>query len=431
MKSSVETLSPTRVRVSVEMTFEDLQPSLNSAMARIAKQVNIPGFRKGKVPARVIEQRVGREAVLAEAVNDAVPSAYQDALIEHEIVPVGRPEVDITEITDGERVAFVAEVDRRPEFALPDFSALRVEVDTAEATDEDVDAQVDALRSRFATLSEVDRAAADGDVLLVNLSGSTSDGAAVDDLAGQALSYEVGSEGLLPGADEAVRGAKAGDLRTFPFTPLGGQWEGQELQVTVEVSAVRERVLPALDDDFVQLASEFDTLPELRADLRERLGRVRKLEQAAQARAKVHQALLDSVDMPLPEAFVAAQMDEHFQQEHSGDHADTPEHRAEMEEQIRMSLKSDFILDSIAQAQEISVSEEELSAWLIQQAPRYGMSPDAFAKALVDSGQVSSALQDIRRAKALAWAAEQASVTDTAGAQVTAVMPEAVSAGSR
>ncbi|MFM8352135.1 MAG: trigger factor [Actinomycetales bacterium] len=430
MKSTVETLSPTRVRVSVEMTFEDLQPSLDSAMARIAKQVNIPGFRKGKVPARVIEQRVGREAVLAEAVNDAVPSAYQDALIEHSIVPVGRPEVDITDIADGERVAFVAEVDRRPEFALPDFGGLRVEVDPAEASDEDVDTQVDALRSRFATLSEVDRAAADGDVLLVNLSGTTAAGEVVEDLAGQALSYEVGSEGLLPGADDAVRGASAGDLRTFPFTPLGGQWEGQELLVTIEVATVRERVLPALDDDFVQLASEFDTLPELRADLRERLSRVRKLEQGAQARAKVHQALLDAVQIPLPENFVTAQMDEHFEQEHTGDHADTPEHRAEVEEQIRMSLKSDFILDAIAQAQDVTVSEEELSAWLIQQAPRYGMSPDAFAKALVDSGQVASALQDIRRAKALAWAAEQASVTDTSGAKVTLVVPEVVTTGS-
>ncbi|MBU6278198.1 MAG: trigger factor [Actinomycetales bacterium] len=431
MKSTVENLSPTRVRVSVELTFEDLQPSLDSALTRIAKQVNIPGFRKGKVPARVIEQRVGREAVLAEAVNDAIPSAYQDALIEHGIVPVGRPEVDVTDIADGQQVAFVAEVDRRPEFTLPDLSGLRVEVDPAEATDADVDAQVDALRSRFATLSEVDRAAADGDVLLVNLSGATADGDVVEDLAGQALSYEVGSEGLLPGTDEAVRGAKAGDERSFTFTPLGGQWEGQDLVVTVEVSTVRERVLPALDDEFVQLASEFDTLPELRADLRERLSRVRKLEQGAQARAKVHQALLDAVDMPLPEGFVSEQMEEHFQQEHGGDHADTPEHRAEVEEQIRMSLKSDFIFDAIAQAQEIAVSEEELSAWLIQQAPRYGMTPDAFAKALVDSGQVSGALQDIRRAKALAWAAEQATVTDTAGAQVTLVAPEAGTAGSR
>lgn len=431
MKSTVETMSPTRVRVTVELNAEDLQPSLDSALARIAKQVNIPGFRKGKVPARVIEQRVGREAVLAEAVNDAVPAAYQDALIEHGIVPVGRPEVDITEVVDGERVAFVAEVDRRPEFTVPECSSLQVTVDPADPSDADVDAQVDALRTRFATLSDVDRAAADGDLLLVNLSGTTADGVVVEDLAGQALSYEVGSEGLLPGADEAVRGASAGDRRTFPFTPLGGQWADQELMVTIEVTAVRERVLPALDDDFVQLASEFDTLPELRADLRERLSRVRRMEQGAQARAKVHQALLDAVEMPLPEAFVAAQLAEHFEQEHTGDHADTPEHRAEVEQQIRTSLKSDFILDAIAQAEEISVAEDELTAWLVQQAPRYGMTPDAFAKALVDSGQVSGALQDIRRAKALAWAADQAVVTDTGGATVTLALPESATSGSR
>ena len=411
MKTDVETLSPTRVKLSVEVPFDELQPALDAALKRIASQVNIPGFRKGKVPARVIEQRFGRGVVLEEAVNDALPKAYDEAVREANIVPVGRPEVDITEIEDGKHLAFTAEVDVRPEFELPELTQLRVEVDPAEPADADIDEQIDALRTRFATLSDVDRACADGDVLLVDISGATDAGDDVEDLSGSALSYELGTDGMLPGFDDAVRGASAGETRTFTFTPQNGDWTGVELTVTVTITAVRERELPELNEDFVSMASEFDTVEELRDDTRTRLARLKRFEQGAQARGKVHEMLMEMIDIPLPESVISAEVDDHFADEHdSGD-----EHRQEVEAQAREGLKSQFILDKIAETQEIAVGESELSTWLVQQAPRYGMSPDAFAKALVDAGQVPMAIQDIRRAKALATVLEQAEVVDTAG----------------
>ena len=411
MKTDVETLSPTRVKLSVEMPFDELQPSFDEAYKTIAKQVSIPGFRKGKVPARVIEQRFGRGAVLEEVINDAVPKAYENALREKEIVPVGRPEVDVTEIEDGQHVKFTAEVDVRPEFDLPDYKAISVEVDPATASDADIDEHIDNLRTRFASLKDVDRAAKDGDVLLVDISGATDSGDEVEDLSGNALSYELGTDGMLPGFDEEVRGAKAGETRTFDFTPGNGDWAGVPLKVTVTVKNVRERELPELNEEFVVMASEFDTVEELREDAKKRVERLKRMEQGQQARGKVYEALMESVDIPLPEGVIAAEVEAHFEDGHEG----TDEHRSEVEQQARDALKSQFVFDRIAETEEVTVGESELSNWLMQQAPRYGMAPDALAKALVESGQVSMALADIRRSKALALVLEGATVTDADG----------------
>ena len=411
MKSDVETLSPTRVKLTIEVPFDELKPSMDIAYSRIAKQVNVPGFRKGKVPARVIEQRVGRGAVLEEAINDAVPKAYEEALRANNVVPVGRPEVDVTAIEDGQNLAFTAEVDVRPEFELPDFASLRIEVADATPSEDDVTTQVDALRTRFASLTEVERVCADGDVLLVDISGATDQGDEIEDLSGTALSYELGTDGMLPGFDDAMRGAAKDETRTFDFTPENGDWTGVTLTVTAVVTSVRERELPALDDNFAQLASEFDTVAELREDVRNRLVRIKKFEQGAEARGKLHEVLMEQIDIPLPEAVIAAEVADHF-----GDgHEATDEHRAEVESQARAGLKSQFILDKIAEVEEVSVGETELSAWLVQQAPQYGLAPDAFAQALVEAGQVPMAIQDIRRTKALALVLEQATVVDASG----------------
>jgi trigger factor len=414
VKTEIETLSPTRIKMVVEVPFEDLQPSVDAALTKIGKQINIPGFRKGKVPARVVEQRVGRAAVLDEAINDALPKVYDDIIRENKIRPIGQPEVVVTEIADGDKLAFTAEVDVRPEFELPAFDSLTVEVEAVAMLDADIDEQIDGLRGRFANLKEVDRASADGDVLLVNISGATETGEEVEDLSASAMSYELGTEGMLPGFDDAVRGAAKGESRTFEFTPQNGDWSGIPLTVTVEVGAVRERELPELDADFVSMASEFDTVEELRADIDNRLGRLKKIEQGNEARNKIHDVLLEQVDIPLPEGLIAAEIEAHFQDGHdSGE-----EHRAEVEAEIRTGLKSQFILDKIAEDEELTVGESELSAWLVQQAPRYGMAPDAFAQALVEAGQVPMAMADIRRAKALAKVLESAKVVDTEGTVV-------------
>ncbi len=414
MKSTAETLSPTRVKLTVEVPFDELAPSLDAAYQAIAKQVSIPGFRKGKVPSRIIDQRVGRAAVLEEAVNDVLPKAYEEALRENSVVPLGRPDVEVTEIADGQSLTFTAEVDTRPEFDLPDYSGIAVEVEDAEVTDDEVEEQLTGLRGRFASLTPVERAAADGDILLVDLLGYEADGTSVEDLSGHAMSYELGTDGMLPGFDDAVRGATAGEARTFEFTPEGGEYVGRPLTVNVTVSAVRERALPEADDDFAQLASEFDTIGELRDDIRTRLGRVRVLEQGMQARGKVHDALLGLVDFPLPEGVIRQEVEDHFADGHAGD----DEHRAEVEREARDGLRSRLLLDKIAEAEEISVGESELSSWLLQNAPRYGMSPDAFAQALVQAGQLPMAIGDIRRAKALAVVTSKARVVDASGRPV-------------
>ena len=416
MKSDVETLSPTRVKLTVDLPFEELAPQLDAAYKRIAAQVTVPGFRKGKVPSRVIDQRFGRALVLEEAVNEAVPAAFEKAVAENNLKPLGTPEFDVQELNDGENLAFTVEVDVRPEFDLPDLDAFVVEVDGAEPTDEEVTEQVDALRARFATLTDVERPAPDGDVLLVDLSGAC-EGEEVEDLMASALSFEVGGkEEPLPGFDEAVRGAVADDVRSFSFPAEAGQYEGKDIDVTVTVTTVRERELPAADDDFALMASEFDTMDELTEDVRTRLVRMKRVEQGVQARTKLHEQLVDSVDFPLPESLIARELEEHF---HDG-HGDE-DHKAEFESEARGRIKSAILLDRIAEENELTVAQEELSAWLMQQAPRYGMTPDQFANELVSAGQVQMAVTEVRRAKALAFVMEKATIGDPSG--VYAIAP--------
>lgn len=394
------------------MPFADLQPSLDSAYARISSQVNIPGFRKGKIPARIIDQRVGRGVVLEEAVNDAIPSGLAQAMIENKIVQIGRPEVDVTTLDEETGLIFTAELDIRPEFELPKFDSLKVVVDDAEVTVDQVEEQLTALRGRFGALKEVSRAAKDGDVLLVDLSGD-HDGQVVEELAATAFSYELGSDDMVPGFDDAVRGAKTDEVRHFVFTPSAGQWSGKGITVEVTVKAVRERELPDADDEFAQLASEFDTIGELREDIRTRLGRVRLIEQAYQARDLTHDALMEAVKLDLPERTIQDEIDAHFDDGH-GDDA----HKTEFETNTRNGLKSRIILDKIAEVEDLQVNDAELSQWLVQEAQRYNMAPDQFADELVQSGQVQGAVSEVRRAKALAHVLESVNVVDKSGNKI-------------
>ena len=413
MKSDVETLSPTRVKLTVDLPFTELQPHLDAAYKRIAAQVTVPGFRKGKVPPRVIDQRFGRALVLEEAVNEAVPAAFDAAVAENDLKPLGSPDFDVKELNDGENIAFTVEVDVRPEFALPELDGFTVEVESAEPTDEEVAEQLDALRTRFATLRDVDRPAQDGDVVLVDLAGSC-EGEEVEDLNASALSFEVGGkEEPLPGFDEAVRGASADEVRSFSFPAEAGQYAGKDIDVTVTVTKVRERELPEADDDFAMMASEFDTIDELTEDARTRLVRAKRLDQGVQARTRLHDALLAAVDFPLPESLVAREIEEHFEDGHGDE-----EHRAEFETEAKGRIKSAILFDRIAEENDLSVAQEELSAWLMQQAPRYGMTPEQFANELVNAGQVNSAVTEVRRAKALAFVMEQARIVDPTGAEV-------------
>lgn len=413
MKSDVEKLSDTRVKFSVELPFEDLTEAVDEAYKRIAAQVQIPGFRKGKVPRQIIDQRIGRGAVLEEVVNKTVPQAYEDAVSEAEVVPLGQPNLEVTEILDGDHIGFTAEVDIRPEFDLPEYKGLRVEVDPLEVTDADVDGELDNLRSRFGSFSEVERAAQEGDVLLIDISGDY-EGESIEDLSSQAMSYEIGKDGVLPGLDDAVIGTSAGDTAQFTFTPEFGEYEGKGLNVSVDVKAVREKVLPPLDDDLAMLASEFDTLEELRGDVLSQLQRSRLMERGSAARSKLQEQLLEAFDVPLPEGVIAAEVESHFEDHDPSD----DDHRSEVEAGAREAMKTQFLMDAIAEAEDLSVGEAELSQWLMMQAPRYGMSPDQFAQALVEAGQVPMAVAEVRRSKAMALVLQEADIVDTNGEKI-------------
>lgn len=412
MKTDVESLSATRVRLSVEVPFEELEPSVSSAYQRIATQITIPGFRKGKVPPRIIDQRVGRGAVLDEAVNDALPKAYSDAVTEHELKVLGQPDVEIGEFSDGAPLTFTAEVDVRPDIELPDFSSLEATVEAAEVADADIDGELEQLRQRFATLKPVDRGAAAGDLLSISVSGQ-KDGETVEELTAAGLTYEVGGDSLLPGLDEAVTGLKDGEEATFTVTPETGELEGQPVEVTVTVASVRERELPDLDDDFAQTVSEFDTLPELRDAVRSELEPRKKVEQLMAARDAVLAALLEAVEVPLPEGVVSGALADHFQDGHGDE-----DHRSEFEGQVRESLTRDMVLDTIADREAVEVTQAEVTEYLIRQAPQYGMTPDQFAQAVAQAGQVGSIVGEVRRAKAVSVVLESATVRDSAGADV-------------
>jgi trigger factor len=412
VKCDVENLSATRVKLIVELPAAELQPYINEAFKKISSQVNIPGFRRGKVPARIIEQRLGRGAVLEEAINAAVPKTYEAAIAESGVVPVNQPTIDVTEIAENDDVSFTAEVDIRPEFELPDYSAIEVTVDPAVVTDEDVAEQLDNLRGRFATLVDVDRPAARGDLVLVDITGEV-DGVEIEEMAGQAISFEVGGQDMIPGFTEAVAGTSEGETAEFKFVPEAGEHEGKDVNVRAVVTKVRERNLPAADDDFASLASEFDTIDELTADIRARLGRIKRLEQGMQARAKVHDSLLESVDIPVPQSLLDAELADHFQDGHGDE-----DHHAEFEGEALARIRSMFILDKIAETEQLSVSQEEINAWVVQQSSRYQMTPDQFASALVQAGQVQMAVSEARRGKALAFVMEKVVIRDTDGTAV-------------
>jgi trigger factor len=431
VKSTVETLSPTRVKLSVEVPFDELKSSLDKAYRSIGQQVSIPGFRKGKVPPRLIDQRVGRAAVLEEAINDAIPQHYSAAVREHEVKVLGQPDVNVTELADNEKVAFTAEVDVRPEFELPDYKSLTVAVDDVEVPDSDVDEQVERLRDRFAILKGVERPVQDGDYVSLDLA-ATVDGEEVPGGTATGLSYEVGSGQLLEGIDEAIIGLDSGAATTFTTALVGGDHAGRDAEVAVTVRSVKEKELPELDDEFAQTASEYDTLAELRDDVRTRLTQVKGVEQGMQARDKVLEALLAAVEVPLPESIVASEVDfrKHdisHQLERAGltmegylesDEKTAEEFDAELADNARNAVKSQLVLDAVADAEEVGVGNEELTSEVVRRAQQAGVQPQEFADRVVESGQLPLLIADVRRGKALALVLESAVITDASGRTV-------------
>lgn len=414
MKTAVETLNPTRVKLTVEVPFEELKPSLDQAYKTIAGQIQVPGFRRGKVPSRIIDQRVGRGAVVQEAVNEALPDFFGRAVEENDVKAIGRPDVEVTAVplVDGEELVFTVETDVRPQITLPDLSGIAVQVDAATVTDEEVDERLTALQERFGTLVTVERAAQDGDFVTIDLTAAIA-GEEIDSVTG--ISYEVGSANMLEGMDEAITGLSAGESTEFSAPLAGGDHAGESADCVVTVTAVKERELPALDDDFAQLASEFDTIEELRADATKQVEAGKKFDQGVQARDQILEHLLDTIDIPVPDGIVEAEVNAHLEGE---DRLEDDVHRAEVDESTRKALRSQFLLDAIAEQEEVEVGQNELIEYLIMSAQQYGMDPNQFAQAIDQQGQIGAMVQEVGRRKALATVLEKAVVTDTNGATV-------------
>ena len=432
MPSTVEQLSPTRVKLTIEIPFADLKPAIDKAYAQIGSQITVPGFRKGKVPAAVINQRVGRGAVLQDAINETIPQAYAAAVAEHKLTPLAQPEIDITKLEDNALVELVAEVDVRPAFDLPDFSLVKVSVENIADTAPIIEERTDLLRQRFATTTEVDRAAESGDLVVLDLDGS-NDGAPLEEASAQSISYILGSGGMLDGLDEAITGLKAGDSTTFTSTLVGGALRGQEADVTVTVNKVSSRELPELNDDFAQLVSEFDTLDEMNADLAEGAERQARLDQAGSARDKVLEALLELTSFELPDRLISAEKEarrnqingqlrqagltiESYLDGNEEETAQTPEEFwTNVDTSSEKSLKAQVLLDKVAEDREIQVDNQELTMLIYRKAQENGTTPEQELSHMQEHDHMGEWAGEIRRGKALGLIVAGATVTDADG----------------
>ena len=416
VQATVEKLSPTRVKLNITVTPDELKPSIDHAYKHIAESVTIPGFRKGKVPPPIIDQRVGRAEVLNHAVSDGLDRFYREAADAEKVRPLGRPEADITQWPDEKTFAgdllVTVEVDVRPDFTLPKYDGMKLEVEPVAVTPDEVENELDNLRTRFGTLVTVDRPAKKGDFVTLDLT-ATIGGEEVDTASN--VSYELGSGELIDGIDEALDTLTAGESTTFESELLGGDHEGEKAEVAVSLLSVKERELPEADDDFAQIASQFDTIGELRTDLREQLTKQKEFGQGVEARDKIVDTLLAKVEIPVPQGLIDDEVTRHLEAENR---ADDEEHGKEVAESAEKTFRSQILLDSIAEAEEIKVGQNELTTYLIQAAAQYGMEPGEFIKVLDENGQLPAMIGEVARSKTLAVILSRAKVVDTKGKSV-------------
>ncbi|MBT1163528.1 trigger factor [Bifidobacterium felsineum] len=402
MKISVRNLEPTKVKLTVTVEPEELDPFLDEARKEIAKQVNVPGFRKGHVPGKIIDQRFGFAAVAGEAVNNAVPELYSKALEEKKIHPMAQPEFDVQEVPqsakDETKLKFVATVERRPVIELPEIDGMEIAISKPEVKDEDVDKRLEALRQRFGTLVGVDRPAAKGDFANIDLSAEI-DGEVVDSQEG--VSYELGSNTMLDGLDEALDGLSAGEETTFEGTLEAGEHEGQKAQVKVKVNSVKAEELPELNDEFASEASEFDTLEELKADIRKAAGQDAEGRQATEARDAFIAKLQEGLEIPVPKGVKANMVEEQLKGMTPDPEKATKEQKDEAEKTIEKDLRDQMVLDALAEKLDVKVSQSDVFNFLASIAQQYGMDPNAFIQAIIKNGQLGSAVQEVGRSKGL------------------------------
>ena len=431
MKTNVEKLSDTRVKLNVSVPFDELGQEIDQAYKAISQQVNIPGFRRGKAPRQLIDARFGRGPILEQVVNDMLPTRYEQALAENDLNPLGQPEIEVTKIEDNDVVEFTAEIDVRPEIEVPDFSKIEVTVPELKVDDEAVDAELDSLRERFGELKDTKRKMKTDDFAVIDLEASI-DGEKLDDASAEGLTYRVGADDLMKGLDTALRGMKTGEENEFETEIQYGENKGKKATVKVHVQQTKERKLPDLDDEFVQMASEFDTVDELRESTREQVEENAKAKQAADIRDEVLKAALAQVEFALPESIVDEQVHNQLHQllgqmahdenalaqllEAQG--TTREEFDKESRKQAEESVRTQLFLDAVAEEEQPEVSQQELTDHILFTAQSYGMDPNQFVAQLQQSGQIANLFSDVRRGKALAAAISRTSVKDEAGNKV-------------
>lgn len=416
MKTAVEKLNPTLAKIEVEVPFAEFKPYLDRTYKNLSGQISVPGFRKGKLPKQLIEQRAGFDYIVEASLNDALNDYYAQALGENDLSPLAQPELDVQSQPSTENreadVKLTITVTVRPEIELPNYEGLEVEVDEVEVTAEDEVQALDALRERFGTLKTVERPAADKDFVTIDIAAEI-DGEQVD--AANDLSYQIGSGTMLDGIDEALTGLSAGEDATFETKLSGGEHAGEQAVIKVKLSAVKERELPEADDEFAQLASEFDTIDELKEDIKKQVAEAKVAEQGTQARDKVLAKLVELVEIPVPEKVIEDQLEQHFNNPNAEAGHDTEEHRAEVRENTETAFKNEMVLDAVADKEEVTVDQAEMINYIITMSSQYGMDPNQFAQMLDGSGQAGALVGEVRRSKALAAVLKTAVVKDTKG----------------
>lgn len=416
MKTAVEKLNPTLAKIEVEVPFAEFKPYLDRTYKNLSGQISVPGFRKGKLPKQLIEQRAGFDYIVEASLNDALNDYYAQALGENELSPLAQPELDVQSQPSTENreadVKLTITVTVRPEIELPNYEGLEVEVDEVEVTAEDEVQALDALRERFGTLKTVERPAADKDFVTIDIAAEI-DGEQVD--AANDLSYQIGSGTMLDGIDEALTGLSAGEDATFETKLSGGEHAGEQAVIKVKLSAVKERELPEADDEFAQLASEFDTIDELKEDIKKQVAEAKVAEQGTQARDKVLAKLVELVEIPVPEKVIEDQLEQHFNNPNAEADHDTEEHRAEVRANTETAFKNEMVLDAVADKEEVTVDQAEMINYIITMSSQYGMDPNQFAQMLDGSGQAGALVGEVRRSKALAAVLKTAVVKDTKG----------------
>lgn len=417
MKTTVEKLNPTRVKLTIEVDQATFKPALDAAYKTISSQVNIPGFRKGNVPAQILDQRVGKDSILAQAINDGMDSFYREAIQSEKLRPLSTPQAEVKSAPSASEpdkaLIIELEVEVRPEFKLPEYKGMQIKVDTVKVAKMDIETELDALRARFGTLIEVDRPAKMGDFTTIDLAAQI-EGKQIDNV--KDISYEIGSGQLLDGIDEALDTLTAGETTTFRSKLVGGDEAGKEAEVTLTLTAVQERELPKADDDFAQLASEFDTIAELKADIESGIHKSMVQKQILQARDLIVDELLLKAKIPLSQETISREVENHL----AGEGREKDEvHRKEVTEETEKNYQVQILLDAIAEAEEVKVEDQELIEYLAFASRNYNMEPNDFIKQVANAGQVPSFVEELSRRKAVDVLVALAEISDSKGAKVS------------